>query len=158
HAVEAAPVLISGEEAREYGVAIEVRIAPPHQAAEGIDQRSHPAVADQSEFETAVPVRLRHGVSLPSAARTAAGLSKIALAPGSSRPTASPSPPCAGIAAIAGSSVTSSPTNTGRRPAKGGCASRRAMAVALFQLAPTTSYTILPGSSRKPSWPGAASR
>ena len=75
----------------------------------------------------------------PAAARRGArrsGESKMPASPAKCRPTEKPLPPSSGNSANTDSSVTSSPMNTGMRPANGGCCHQFAHAVALADVRP----------------------
>ena len=58
HDVGEALLLLAGQQAREDGVGIEARKAPPHEAAARIDERRDAAIADQREVERLTAGRL----------------------------------------------------------------------------------------------------
>src|SRR5262249_61390846 len=123
HDVGKALLVVAGQKAAEDRVAVEARIAPPHQTRFRVDERSRAPVADDSEVE---PV-IGHEVAKASLwemwssqRRTSVGSSKRASMPGTWRPTEMPMPSKSGRMSNTPRSVMSSPMNTGRRPANGG--------------------------------------
>src|ERR1051326_5493113 len=150
HDVRESLLLLAGEQPAEDRIAVEARKAPPHDPGGRIDQRGGAAVAEDGEIE---PV-IRQGVAAASSLeirssqlRTSRGLSKQPAAPGNLRPTEKPTPPISGRTANTLSSVTSSPTNSGRLPANGGCRISARTPVAFSKPRRLISITALPGST-----------
>ena len=114
------------EQRAERRVAVEAREAAPDDGADRIDQQADGAVADQREIEitrhrslldSAAAPRAERGEPLAHGGDVAQAVAARSSAP---RPTLTAQPPATVTAAKPYSSVWSSPTNTGSRPANGG--------------------------------------
>src|SRR5262249_43674983 len=141
-------LLVAGEQAREQGVAVVARKAPPDDARVRIDERCRPPVAEDGEIETVIRHEARlwsAGASCSSQARTSAGAAKQPSTPLALRPTENAIPSSSGMIANTVSSVVSSPMKIGRRPWNGACVISSRTPVPLLKPACLTSITALPG-------------
>src|SRR5690606_3521251 len=152
-------VLVAGEKAGEYRIAVEARKAPPDDPRVGVAQGRNAPVADETDVETRCAHVVHSSRARPANhSRTSEAVAKPTTAPGRGCPTAIPTPFHFGKTAKAASSVTSSPMNTGRRPAQGARAMNSARAVPLLNFACLISSTHLPGTivSSSPRWADTA--
>src|SRR5690606_28069207 len=134
---------LSAEQGGKYWIAVDPRHAAPDDLAGRVDQPADLAVADREEVEPAHALLATKLSSQASAAGTPSRRKDAAVS--RSGPTRIPLPPSPAAALKPGSSVRSSPMNTGRAPFMSGSRIRRSIAVPLSPPGARTSTISLPG-------------